>query len=288
MPFWAMWPSHLSKQRLLDKGGSKNLRKHLKDVVSAALKRDSRQAVKKLCEIGIDGEYRFKNDPPLIWRVEQLPESWREKLDWDEWGPQMFASYFKSVRPDVRHVFSHYRLVDSAIKVVGVGSVGTRCAISLFVGQHPDDLLILQGKEAMPSVLSRYLDQPSPEHQGQRVVQGQRLMQTASDFFLGWASNPNGEHTYIRHFRDWKGSVDVSCLDHNGLSDYAELCAWTIAKAHARTGDRVAISAHIGKPKKFSQLILEEASVHAQLNAIDYSRLLEAMARGEIASDIRP
>ena len=284
MPFLAMWPSHLSKQRLLDEGGSKNLRNHLKGVVSAALKRDSRQAVRKLCEIGEDGEYRFKNDPPLIWRTEQLPESWREKLDWDEWGPQMFASYFKSVRPDVRHVFSHYRLVDSAIKVVGVGSVGTRCAISLFVGQHPDDFLILQGKEAMPSVLARYLNGSSPDHQGQRVVQGQRLMQTASDFFLGWASNPDGEHTYIRHFRDWKGSVDVSALDSDGLSDYAQLCAWTIAKAHARTGDRMAIAEHIGKPKRFSQLILEEAVQHAQLNAIDYSRLIEAMATGEIAS----
>jgi len=285
MPFMKMWPSHLSKQRLLDKGGNKNLRNHLKDVVSAALKRDSRQAAKKLCEIGADGEYRFKNDPPLIWRTEQLPESWRQKLDWDEWGPQMFANYFKTVRPDVRHVFSHYRLIDSAIKVVGVGSVGTRCAISLFVGQHPEDLLILQGKEAMPSVLARYLDLPSPEHQGQRVVQGQRLMQTASDFFLGWASNPNGEHAYIRHFRDWKGSVDVSCLDSYGLSDYAQLCAWTIAKAHARTGNRIAISAHIGKPKRFSQFILEQASRFAQLNAFDYARLLEAMANGAIASE---
>jgi uncharacterized protein (DUF2252 family) len=285
MPFMAMWPSHLSKQRLLDKGGSKNLRNHLKEVVSAALKRDSRQAAKKLCEIGADGEYRFKNDPPLIWRTEQLPESWRQKLDWDEWGPQMFANYFKTVRPDVRHVFSHYRLIDSAIKVVGVGSVGTRCAISLFVGQHPEDLLILQGKEAMPSVLATYLDLPSPEHQGQRVVQGQRLMQTASDFFLGWASNPNGEHTYIRHFRDWKGSVDVSCLDSNGLSDYSQLCAWTIAKAHARTGNRVAISAHIGKLKRFTQLILDQANRHAQLNAFDYARLLQAMASGDIASD---
>jgi hypothetical protein len=112
-------------------------------------------------------------------------------------------------------------------------------------------------------------------------------MQTASDFFLGWASNPNGEHTYIRHFRDWKGSVDVSCLDSSGLSDYAQLCAWTIAKAHARTGDRVAISAHIGKPKRFAQLILEQANKHAQFNAIDYSRLLEAMARGEIASETK-
>jgi hypothetical protein len=109
-------------------------------------------------------------------------------------------------------------------------------------------------------------------------------MQTASDFFLGWASNPDGEHTYIRHFRDWKGSVDVSALDSDGLSDYAQLCAWTIAKAHARTGDRMAIAEHIGKPKRFSQLILEEAVQHAQLNAIDYSRLIEAMATGEIAS----
>jgi len=197
----------------------------------------------------------------------------------------MFANYFKTVRPDVRHVFSHYRLIDSAIKVVGVGSVGTRCFISLFVGQHPEDLLILQGKEAMPSVLARYLDLPSPEHQGQRVVQGQRLMQTASDFFLGWASNPNGEHAYIRHFRDWKGSVDVSCLDSYGLSDYAQLCAWTIAKAHARTGNRIAISAHIGKPKRFSQFILEQASRFAQLNAFDYARLLEAIANGAIASE---
>lgn len=284
MPFSAMWPAHLSKQRLLDQGGSKNLRNHLKAVVTSALKRDSRQAVRKLCEIGEDGEYRFKNDPPLIWRAEELPDSWREKLDWDEWGPQMFASYFKSIRPDVRHVFSHYRLVDSAIKVVGVGSVGTRCAISLFVGQHPDDLLILQGKEAMPSVLARYVNIASPDHQGQRIVLGQRLMQTASDFFLGWASNPNGEQTYIRHFRDWKGSVDVSCLNCQGLSEYARLCAWTLAKAHARTGNRMAMAAHIGKAKKFSQTMFSEAINHAQLNAIDYSRLLQAMVTGEVAS----
>jgi hypothetical protein len=110
-------------------------------------------------------------------------------------------------------------------------------------------------------------------------------MQTASDFFLGWASNPHGEHTYIRHFRDWKGSVDVSCLDSNGLSDYAQLCAWTIAKAHARTGNRAAIASHIGKPKTFAQLMLDESNRHAQLNAVDYSRLLEAIASGQIASD---
>lgn len=285
MPFWEMWHSHLSKQRLLDKGGSENLRNHLKGVVSSALKRDSRQAVRKLCEIGDDGLYRFKNATPLIWRTKELPESWRERLDWDEWGPQMFASYFRSIQPDVRHVFSHYRLIDSAIKVVGVGSVGTRCAISLFIGKHAEDLLILQGKEAAPSVYARYINASSPNHEGQRIVQGQQLMQTASDFFLGWASNPNEEHTYIRHFRDWKGSIDVSSLNSLGLSDYAKLCAWTLAKAHARTGDRIAIAAHIGEPKKFSQLLKQEALKHCQLNAIDYARMLQAMATGEIDSE---
>lgn len=195
----------------------------------------------------------------------------------------MFASYFQTVRPDVRHVFSHYRLIDSAIKVVGVGSVGTRCAISLFVGQHPDDLLVLQGKEAMPSVLAPHLSTSSVDHQGQRVVLGQRVMQTASDFFLGWSTNPDGDQSYIRHFRDWKGSVDVAWLDAKGLSDYGELCAWTIAKAHARTGDRIAIAEHVGKPKPFATLLLEEAMFHASLNEIDYINLKEAIDTGDLA-----
>lgn len=284
MPFLSMWSCHLSKGRLSDRGGSKNLREHLKGVVAAALKRDSRQAAKKLCEVVSEDQLRFKNNPPLVWRAEELPESWRDKLDWDEWGPHMFASYFKSVRPEVRHVVSRYRLVDCAIKVVGVGSVGTRCAISLFVGSHPDDLLILQGKEASQSVLGRFLDYPCPDHQGQRVVQGQRLMQTASDFFLGWATNPDGDHAYIRHFRDWKGSVDVSVLNARGLSDYGELCAWTLAKAHARTGDRVAIAQHIGHRKMFAALMLDQSMKHAAFNDDDYTKLVESMARGEIAS----
>ena len=277
MAFFPMWSYHLSEDRLFDRGGSKNLRQHLEGVVTSALRRDSRQAVRKLCEVDSHGQLRFKNNPPLIWRTEDLPEAWKAKLDWDEWGPQMFASYFQSIRPDVRHVFSHYRLIDSAIKVVGVGSVGTRCAISLFVGQHPDDLLVLQGKEAMPSVLAPHLTTSSFDHQGQRVVLGQRVMQTASDFFLGWSTNPDGDHAYIRHFRDWKGSVDVACLDAKGLSDYGELCAWTIAKAHARTGDRIAIAEHVGKPKTFAAWLLEEAMLHASLNDIDYTILKESI-----------
>jgi hypothetical protein len=126
-------------------------------------------------------------------------------------------------------------------------------------------------------VLAPQLTTSSFDHQGQRVVLGQRVMQTASDFFLGWATNPDGDHAYIRHFRDWKGSVDVACLDAKGLSDYGELCAWTIAKAHARTGYRIAIAEHVGKPKTFAAWLLEEAMLHASLNDIDYTILKESI-----------
>jgi len=284
MPFLQMWSSQLSKQRLLDARGSKCFRSHLKDVVAIALKRDSRQAVKKLCQVDGLGSFVFRSNPPLVWRASELPPEWRNKLDWDEWGPQMFASYFKSVRPDVRHAFSGYRLVDSAIKVVGIGSVGMRCAVSLFVGEHPDDLLLLQGKEAVASVLAKYLPAAAPLHEGQRVVEGQRLMQTASDFFLGWSTNPDGDCAYIRHFRDWKGSVDVSLLDEAGLRDYGRLCAWALAKAHARTGIRAQILAHIGGPRVFVESMLKLAFEHAQTNESDYRRFLLAISEGRIAT----
>ena len=284
MPFIPMWVSHLCQRRLKDRGASKNLRQHLKQVITEALQRDSRQAVRKLCEANEQGELRFRNNPPLIWRSADVPEEWKDKFDWDEWGARMYASYLKTIRPHLRHLFSHYRLVDNAVKVVGVGSVGTRCAISLFVGKHPDDVMVLQGKEANQSILAPYLSSTVPMHQGERVVQGQLLMQTASDTFLGWTSTPNGDHAYIRHFRDWKGSVDLSCLDFDGLSDYGELCAWALAKAHARTGDRSRIAKHMGAPKKFSAAMLQEAMQHAEWNEHDYQQFVEAIAKGEISS----
>jgi hypothetical protein len=125
-------------------------------------------------------------------------------------------------------------------------------------------------------------------HHGERVVQGQLLMQTASDAFLGWTSTPGGDHVYIRHFRDWKGSVDLSCLDFEGLSDYGELCAWALAKAHARTGDRIGIAKHIGTPKKLAVAMLQQAMQHAEWNEHDYQRLVEAIAKGEISSSSAP
>ena len=170
------------------------------------------------------------------------------------------------------------------MKAVGVGSVGTRCAVSVLIGDHPDDVLVLQAKQATLSVLAPYLQAETPTHQGQRVVEGQRLMQTASDGFLGWSTNPSGDHLYVRHFRDWKGSVDVSQLDDDGLCDYGRLCGWTLAKAHARSGDRRAIAAHIDEPKRFARGMHELALEHAALTEQDHACLLRGIATGSISS----
>ena len=284
MPMLPMWVARLPLERLIDQRASANLRCHLEGVIASALRRDSRQAVRKLCESDGSGGLRFRHQPPLIWRFEHLPEQWMQGLQWQEWVAAVKASYISSLAPALQHLLSQFRLVDSAFKAVGVGSVGTRCGISLFVGEHPDDILVLQVKQANASVLAPYLDRPAPEHQGQRVVQGQRLLQTASDSFLGWCTNPAGEHLYGRSFRDWKGSVDVAQLDADGLKDYGKLCAWTLAKAHARSGDRRAIAAHIGDPRAYGRQLLEPAIEHADLAVHDHALLLQGIASGRIST----
>ena len=284
MPMLPMWVARLPLERLIDQRASANLRCHLEGVIASALRRDSRQAVRKLCESDGSGGLRFRHQPPLIWRFEHLPEQWMQGLQWQEWVAAVKASYISSLAPALQHLLSQFRLVDNAFKAVGVGSVGTRCGISLFVGEHPDDILVLQVKQANASVLAPYLDRPAPEHQGQRVVQGQRLLQTASDSFLGWCTNPAGEHLYGRSFRDWKGSVDVTQLDADGLKDYGKLCAWTLAKAHARSGDRRAIAAHIGDPRAYGRQLLEPAIEHADLAVHDHALLLQGIASGRIST----
>jgi hypothetical protein len=284
MPMLPMWVARLPLERLIDQRASANLRCHLEGVITSALRRDSRQAVRKLCESDGSGGLRFRHQPPLIWRFAHLPEHWMQGLQWQEWVAAVKASYISSLAPALQHLLSQFRLVDNALKAVGVGSVGTRCGIALFVGEHPDDILVLQVKQANASVLAPYVDRPAPEHQGQRVVQGQRLLQTASDSFLGWCTNPAGDHLYGRSFRDWKGSVDVAQLDADGLKDYGKLCAWTLAKAHARSGDRRAIAAHIGDPRAYGRRLLEPAVEHADLAVHDHALLLRGIASGRIST----
>ena len=284
MALLPMRVQRLPLQRLIDQRASANLRSHLTQVTTAALRRDSRQAVRKLCEPDGSGALRFRHQPPLIWRLESLEPAWLGGLDWRHWLQQALDAYLASLNPTVQHVLAQFTPTDAAIKAVGVGSVGSRCTIVLFEGSHPDDILVLQGKQAEPSVLAPYVDLPVPEHQGQRVVEGQRLLQGASDAFLGWYSNPLGQQFYARHFRDWKGSVDVAQLDAEGLKDYGKLCGWTLAHAHARSGDRCAIAAHIGEPKAFARGVLEAALEHAEWAQHDHALLLRGIASGRIST----
>jgi uncharacterized protein (DUF2252 family) len=282
LPFLAMWVARLPLEELIDQRASGNLRAHLEQVKAMALQRDSLQAVRKLCERSSTGELQFRHDPPLLWRSADLPASVRGEMDWRQRIELIISDYLGSIRPEMRRLLSNFRFRDAALKAVGVGSVGTRCAIRLFVGDHPDDVLVLQTKQAEPSVLAPYIDQPVPAHQGERVVQGQRLMQTASDAFLGWTTTPEGYQLYWRHFRDWKGSVDLNRLDARGLKDYGKLCAWTLAKAHARSGNRHAVSACIGEPKAFSSSLLERALIHAHCTELDHRALVEAIEQGRL------
>ena len=279
LPFATMWVWRPDLDELIVNSPSRTLRHHLKSVVSHARLRDSRQAAGKLCESDGSGGLRFRHDPPLVWRFAELEERWHGGVSLEHWIRFGQHAYFASLRPEIRHFLNHFRLVDLALKAVGVGSVGSRCTIGLFVGEDPDELLVLQSKQAEPSVLAPYIEAPDvPEHQGERVVQGQRLMQTASDIFLGWAINMDGQHFYRRHFRDWKGAVDVTCLDMEALAEYAKLCAITLAKAHARSGNRRGLAAYLERQTGFIDTMQEQALLHADQAEQDHSRLVASMA----------
>jgi uncharacterized protein (DUF2252 family) len=284
LPFLEMWVAKLPLEELMKQRTRGSLQSHLKQVTAMALQRDSRQAVRKLCEVDNSGTLLFRHQPPLIWRYSLLPEEALAGMDWRERIDRVYAEYLHSIRPDQRLLLSQFQMSDVAFKAVGIGSVGTRCGIGVFVGEQSEDVLVLQSKQAESSVLAPYVQTSKevPGHQGQRVVQGQRLMQTASDAFLGWTTTPEGTHLYWRHFRDWKGSVDVSQLDIEGLKDYGKLCAWTLAKAHARSGDRRRIHAVIRDAKLFARTIYEQALEHAELAVQDHKMLLQAIADGRL------
>jgi uncharacterized protein (DUF2252 family) len=263
---------------------SKTLQRHVQALAARAQQRNSRQAVSKLCEKDLSGALRIRHDPPLIFSLSEFEGKWQGQMSLEEWNQQTYQRYLANIRPELQTLLSNFRFVDSAFKAVGVGSVGLRCAIGLWVDQAGDEVLLLQSKQVQPSVLAPYVNLSGPDHQGQRVVQGQRLMQTASDPFLAWLTNPAGYEFYWRQFRDWKLSVDVSLLDAEGLTDYGRLCAWTLAKAHARSGDRGAICAAIGSSKAFSATVLEQAVLYADQVQLDYQSLLRRIASGEIST----
>jgi uncharacterized protein (DUF2252 family) len=279
-----VWYSRIGEEELkgllTEARAGKKTTKKLSKNVQKTRGRDSLQALSKLTGV-VDGRRIINDDPPLLVRI---PEG-------DELRGQVYAileSYKRTLQEDRRQLLERFRFVDAARKVVGVGSVGTRVYVVLLEGRDRDDPLFLQVKEAGASVLERYVES-SPyehhEHHGHRVVAGQRLMQAASDIFLGWFRGGEGRDFYWRQLKDMKGSAKVESMSADELVLYAGICGWALARAHARSGDRVQIAGYLGKSERFDVAIADFAKEYADQTERDHAALCAAVKSGRVATD---
>ena len=282
-----VWYTVLDVDTWLTNAGKDVKAKSLKRVeatIAKARTRDSHQAYNKLTHL-VDGEPRIISDPPLIQPATELfDEADHEQVRAEI--HEIFVRYRETLQSDRRRLLEEFRITDVARKVVGVGSVGTRVWIVLLLGRDGNDPLFLQAKEAQASVLSSFAGPKSRVSNGQRVVNGQHLMQASSDIFLGWSS-PVGldgvkRDYYFRQLRDWKGSALVETMDPSRLEMYARLCGRALARAHARSGDRIAISAYLGSSSTFDHAIAEFSEAYADQNERDYDALVAAEAAGRV------
>ncbi len=273
-------------QQWRSQAGKKQVKKAEK-VAAKARAKDSSRGLSKLTTEE-DGELRFLSQPPLLVPlVDLLPT--RQRSEVTSFIQMLIEQYAQTLRPELRDLLAGYRVVDTARKVVGVGSVGTRAWVILLLGRDGHDPLILQAKEAQASVLEAFVGASRFDNHGERVVVGQRRMQAASDIFLGWvrATGVDGleRDFYIRQLWDWKGSVELDSGVPSGLSVYGQLCGWTLARAHARSGDPIAISAYLGSADVFDRAVTRFAETYADLNESDYRRLAAAVQSGNVAAE---
>jgi uncharacterized protein (DUF2252 family) len=263
------------------------LSKQVRKGVAKAQAKDSTRALQKLTHV-VDGELRILADPPLIVPAEELMAA-DETRDLEQVLLEVLDSYRASLSGDRQHLLDGYRFRHLARKVVGVGSVGTRAWIILLTGTDDSDPLFLQAKEAEASVLEPYAGVSRFDNHGQRVVEGQRLMQAASDIFLGWCPTVGldgaSRDFYVRQLWDWKRSVEVERLTPHGLQLYARMCGWTLARAHARSGDRIAIAAYLGGGDAFDGAIAEFSERYADQSERDHAALVAAIEGGRIAAE---
>jgi uncharacterized protein (DUF2252 family) len=257
------------------KQGDKTLRK--------AHTRDSLQALSKLGEL-VDGRYRIVSQPPVVVPARDLAAAYGMTPEEVETTVhQQFREYRATLQDDRRHLLERFEIIDMARKVVGVGSVGTRAFIVLLQGRDPQDPLFLQVKEATRSVLEDHLPKSRYRNPGERVVQGQRMMQAASDIYLGWTKGVQADrHYYWRQLRDMKASALVDTMSAAALELYAGLCGWTLARAHARSGDPVAIAAYLGADDAFDRSITDFSQRYADQNDLDYQALVTAIRTGRV------
>jgi uncharacterized protein (DUF2252 family) len=285
-----VWYAHLDVEKLFDdyrKLATAEEVKRFEKNLAKAQSKDNLKAFSKLTEV-VDGEHRIKSDPPLLVPLHELLES-ADEDSLRSWLADRLRSYRRTLQPDRRHLLESYRLVDFARKVVGVGSVGTRCWVALMLGRDDSDPLFLQIKEAEASVLEPYSGRSGFANHGQRVVEGQRLLQASGDILLGWTRTTGLDGIerdyYVRQLWDWKFSADIDSMSPNVLDIYGRLCGWTLARGHARSGDRIAISAYLGAGDTFDRAIAEFACAYADQNERDYEAVSKALqARTEVAS----
>jgi uncharacterized protein (DUF2252 family) len=290
MPNLAVWYTRFEIESMLPRLRSDvgtKMRKRLDRAVAKAQRRDNAHAFARLSE-EVDGERRIVSDPPLILRLDDFPSGAREQIR----GAieRLLREYSLTLQHDRRALLEQFHLVDLARKVVGVGSVGTAAWIALMLGRDGDDPLFLQIKEAQPSVLEEFVGASEYRNGGERVVAGQRLMQASSDIFLGWlgvAQSVYGDARdyYVRQLRDWKGSVVVEAMDATAMSVYGKLCAATLAHAHARSGDRIAIASYLGRRDVFDRALLTFSEAYAEQNDADFEALAHAVETGRLEAD---
>ncbi len=278
-----IWYAKLDGDTFIKTAAEEGRLEQAQEIIDEAQGKDSRHALDKHAE-EFKGKYRIKHEPPGLVPLRELSDE-LSRSQLLALVDNAFNTYRDSLADDRKRLLDRFYPVDTALKIVGVGSVGTRCMILLLEGRDLNDPLFLQIKQANRSVLEEYLT-PSPYiNQGQRVVEGQRLMQTVSDIFLGWTrSEQDGKDFYWRQLRDWKGSVDVENINTDDLTYLARLCGWTLARAHARSGDPVAIASYLGSSDSFDEALVEFAESYADQNEKDYEAFMQQVHSGKLAA----
>lgn len=285
-PILDVWYFHIDADSVLaafDKYAGKAA-KSAQKTVKKARTHTRQRTLNKLTQV-FDGKRQIVNDPPLLVRLTELLSDEQKAQVSEQDIEKFWKEYINSLPEERRLLLSRFRIVDAALRVGGVGSVGTRCTIALLEGNADDDALILQQKEAGPSALEAYLSKRDYPSQAQRVVIGQRLMQASSDIFLGWNQTLTGTQYYWRQLKDMKGSFDVTRLNAKGLETYLGVCSVCLARAHARTGDATAISGYLGSGDVFDQAISNFAVAYADQTEFDHRALVDAINKGQIVAE---
>lgn len=289
LDMWYAGASFSDLEKLLRAQASAGQNKRFDRTVAKGRRKDSARAFAKLA-VKQNGEARIRADPPLIVPISDLVDASKARR-LERSVRKLEDSYLTSLSGDRRRLLERYRYADLARKVVGVGSVGTRCWVILLLGRDPSDPLFLQAKEATHSVLEPFAGKSEFANQGQRVVEGQRLMQAASDIFLGWLHEQHAlddrtpRDFYIRQLWDDKISFDIAAMRARDMALYARVCAWTLARAHARSGEAIAIASYLGSSDVFDRAIAAFAENYADQNERDYAALVDAIATGRVQAE---